>query len=118
MRVLRDPGPSPPNSQTMQLRTKATLFFAILVGLLTVALAAISLYAFRSFSIAMASEHIRTAAEIVRVHLTDAMINGTIGRRESFLNRLMEVQGLKSARVYRSPSVVQPKSGSCLNAMS
>ncbi|GAB4213266.1 MAG: GGDEF domain-containing protein [Rhodoferax sp.] len=91
----------------MRLNTKATLFFATLVGLLTVALAAISLYAFRSFSMAMASDHIRTAAEIVRVHLTDAMINGNIGQRESFLNRLMEVQGLKSARVYRSPSVVQ-----------
>ncbi len=91
----------------MNLNTKATLFFSGIVGLLIAALVAISLYAFRSFSIASSTEHIRTAAEIVRVHLTESMINGTISKRESFLNRLLEVEGLKSAHVYRSPSVVQ-----------
>ncbi|MES2878391.1 MAG: diguanylate cyclase [Pseudomonadota bacterium] len=91
----------------MNLNTKATLFFASIVGLLMAALVAISLYAFRSFSILSASENIRTAAEIVRVHLTESMINGTIDKRESFLKRLLEVQGLKSAHVLRSPLVVQ-----------
>ena len=91
----------------MNLNTKATLFFASIVGLLMAALVAISLYAFRSFSIISASENIRTAAEIVRVHLTESMINGTIDKRESFLKRLLEVQGLKSAQVLRSPLVVQ-----------
>ncbi len=89
----------------MNLNTKVTLFFvAIAVSLLAV-LVAISLYAFRSFSIASATEHIRTAGEIVRVHLTESMINGVIDRRESFLKRILEVQGLKSARVVRSPEV-------------
>ena len=91
----------------MNLNTKATLFFASIVGLLMAALVAISLYAFRSFSIISATESIRTAAEIVRVHLTESMINGTIDKRESFLKRLLEVQGLKSAKVLRSPLVVQ-----------
>ncbi|TXT39996.1 MAG: response regulator [Comamonadaceae bacterium] len=91
----------------MNLNTKATLFFATLIGLLMAALVAISLYTFRSFSILSATENIRTAAEIVRVHLTDSMIHGTISKRESFLNRLLEVQGLKSAKVTRSPLVVQ-----------
>lgn len=91
----------------MSLNTKATLFFATIVGLLLVALVAISLYAFRSYSIISATENIRTAAEIVRVTLTESMINGTINKRENFLKRLMEVQGLKSAYVVRSPHVVQ-----------
>lgn len=91
----------------MNLNTKATLFFAALIGLLMVALVAISLYSFRSFSILSATENIRTAAEIVRVHLTDSMIHGTISKREGFLNRLLEVQGLKSAKVTRSPMVMQ-----------
>jgi diguanylate cyclase (GGDEF)-like protein len=76
----------------------------IAAGLLAV-LVAISLYAFRSFSIASATDHIRTAGEIVRVHLTESMINGVIDKRENFLKRLIEVQGLKSARVIRSPEV-------------
>ncbi|PKO34521.1 MAG: diguanylate cyclase [Betaproteobacteria bacterium HGW-Betaproteobacteria-7] len=89
----------------MTLNAKVTIFFiSITAGLLAV-LVAISLYAFRSFSIASATEHIRTAGEIVRVHLTESMINGVIDKRESFLQRLVEVQGLKSARVIRSPEV-------------
>ena len=89
----------------MTLNTKVTLFFvSIAAGLLAV-LVAISLYAFRSFSIASATEHIRTAGEIVRVHLTESMINGVIDKREGFLQRLVEVQGLKSARVIRAPEV-------------
>ncbi|WP_371323076.1 diguanylate cyclase [Dechloromonas sp. ZY10] len=89
----------------MKLHAKVTLFFiGIAVGLLAV-LVAISLYAFRSFSIATATEHIRTAGEIVRVHLTESMINGVIDKRERFLHRLVEVQSLKSARVIRSPEV-------------
>lgn len=89
----------------MNLNAKVTLFFiSIAAGLLAV-LTAMSLYAFRSFSIASATEHIRTAGEIVRVGLTESMINGVIDKRERFLQRLVEVQGLKSARVIRSPEV-------------
>ena len=89
----------------MNLNAKVTFFFiSIFSGLLAVLLA-ISLYAFRTFSIASATDHIRTAGEIVRAHLTESMINGVIDKRENFLRRLVEVQGLKSARVIRSPEV-------------
>jgi diguanylate cyclase (GGDEF)-like protein len=91
----------------MSLNSKVTFFFVAISACLITILVAISLYAFRSFSIASSSEHIRTAAEIVRVHLTESMINGVIDKRESFLKRLMEVQGLSSARVVRSPLVQQ-----------
>ena len=89
----------------MNLNVKVTLFFVSITTVLLAVLIAISLYAFRSFSIASATEHIRTAGEIVRVHLTESMINGVIDKRERFLQRLVEVQGLKSARVVRSPDV-------------
>lgn len=89
----------------MTLNAKVTLFFVSIAATLLAVLVAISLYAFRSFSIASATEHIRTAGEIVRVHLTESMINGVIDRREGFLQRLVEVQGLKSARVIRSAEV-------------
>lgn len=89
----------------MNLNVKVTLFFVSITAVLLAVLIAISLYAFRIFSIASATEHIRTAGEIVRVHLTESMINGVIDKRERFLQRLVEVQGLKSARVMRSPDV-------------
>ena len=89
----------------MNLNVKVTLFFVSITTVLLAVLIAISLYAFRIFSIASATEHIRTAGEIVRVHLTESMINGVIDKRERFLQRLVEVQGLKSARVMRSPDV-------------
>jgi diguanylate cyclase (GGDEF)-like protein len=89
----------------VNLNTKVTLFFIAIAASLLAVLVAISLYAFRSFSIASATDHIRTAGEIVRVHLTESMINGVIDQRESFLKRMLEVQGLKSARVVRSPEL-------------
>ncbi|CDK97383.1 putative GGDEF: diguanylate cyclase (GGDEF) domain [Magnetospirillum gryphiswaldense MSR-1 v2] len=91
----------------MNLNIKISVLFAAIAAMLIALLMVISLFAFRSFSIASSSEHIRTAAEIVRVHLTESMINGVIDKRESFLKRLMEVQGLASARVVRSPAVVK-----------
>ncbi len=89
----------------MNLNSKVTVFFGAISISLVAMLLAISLFAFRSFSIASSTEHIRTSAEIIRVHLTESMINGVIDKRESFLIRLMEVQGLTSARVVRSPLV-------------
>ncbi|MCL2345846.1 MAG: diguanylate cyclase [Desulfobulbus sp.] len=89
----------------MTLNAKVTLFFVgIAAGLLAV-LVAISLYAFRSFSIAAATEHIQTVAEVVRVHLTESMLNGVIDKRANFLQQLVKLHGLESARVIRSPEV-------------
>ena len=89
----------------MNLRAKITLVMSSLAAVLVVVLVAISLYSFRAFSLATATEHLRSAAEVVRVSLTEAMINGVIDKRESLLKRLKEVDGLKSARVVRSPLV-------------
>jgi len=91
----------------MRLNTKTTLFSAvttlIMVGLLT----GIALISFRQFSISAAKEHTRTAAEIVRVGLTEDMVNGVINKRGNFLKRLAGVPGLLSARVVRSPYVIK-----------
>lgn len=89
----------------MNLRKKITLVMSSLAAVLVVVLVTISLYSFRSFSIATSTEHLRSAAEIVRVALTEAMINGVIDKRESLIKRLEEVDGLKSAKVVRSPLV-------------
>jgi diguanylate cyclase (GGDEF)-like protein len=101
----------------MSLNSKVTVLFVGIAITLVAMLVAISLFAFRSFSIASSTEHIRTSAEIVRVHLTESMINGVIDKRESFLKRLMEVEGLASARVVRSP-MVEKQFGKGLNSES
>ena len=89
----------------MNLQTKIAAFFGVLVVCLVAAVLAIGLFSFRQYSIATATEHVRTAAEILRVSLTEEMINGVIARRESLLARVMEVEGLKSVRVLRGPQV-------------
>jgi diguanylate cyclase (GGDEF)-like protein len=89
----------------MKLNTKILSFFSLLAVIMVLVVTAISLYSFRQFSIASSREHMRTAAEIVRVHLTDSMINGVIDKREGFLQRLTDVQGLQSARVVRGSNV-------------
>ena len=69
----------------MNLQPKITAFFSILVISLVAAVVAIGLFSFRQYSITTAKEHIGAAAEIVRVTLTEAMINGVIDKRESLL---------------------------------
>lgn len=91
----------------MKLNAKIIVFFSVLASVMFVVVTAINLYSFREFSIASSREHLRTAAEIVRAHLTDSMINGTIDKRDNFLQRLTEVHGLQVARVIRGPHVEQ-----------
>ncbi len=89
----------------MNLNRKLTLVVAgVAFGILAV-LIATSLYAFRSYSIDAARAQLRTAAEMVRVHLTEAMSHGAIDARERYLDRLGEVQDLRAARVVRAEAV-------------
>lgn len=89
----------------MKLNNKINLFFIILAAATISTLLAVSLLSFRHFSLRSAQDHLRTSAEIVRVSLTESMINGVIGQRGQFLSRLAEVEGLRTARVVRGPLV-------------
>ncbi|MBF0446106.1 MAG: diguanylate cyclase, partial [Magnetococcales bacterium] len=90
----------------MKLQAKTTLLTVSLSGAMIILLITVSLVSFRYFSISTAKDHVRSAAEIVRVSLTEAMINGVIKQRLQFLERLSEVDGLLVARVIRGPYVV------------
>ncbi len=82
----------------------------VFVGIAIVLLAAIvtvSLYSFREFSLRGAMERARTAAEIVRVSLTESMVNGTINKREQLFTRVAHGAGLAEVRVVRGPKVIQ-----------
>ncbi len=91
----------------MTLTRKTTLFFLLLTLIAGGALAMISVLSFQHMYLSAAKAQARTAAEIVRVHLTEAMVNGSIGKREQFFSRLNDVQGLMSARVSRAPAVIE-----------
>jgi diguanylate cyclase (GGDEF)-like protein len=91
----------------MRLDKKTTLFSALLSGALILVLVLVSLYSFRAFSIQSANAHVHSAAELVRVGLTELMINGVIANRAGFLNRVSELEGLDMVRVVRSHHVNQ-----------
>ncbi|MEO5343488.1 MAG: diguanylate cyclase [Gammaproteobacteria bacterium SHHR-1] len=91
----------------MTLTHKTTLFFLLLALLVAAALTTISIFSFQHMYLSTAKGQARTAAEIVRVHLTEAMVNGTIDKREQFFDRLNDVQDLMSVRVSRAPAVVE-----------
>ncbi len=90
----------------MSLNAKTLIFSAVMMAALILALTTVSLLSFRHFSLISAEEHTRTAAEIIRLNLTEAMVNGTIDRRESFLSQLKAIEGLDHARVVRGPDVI------------
>lgn len=89
----------------MSLNRKLSLMFFLLVSGLLVLVIAVILLAFRSFSVDAATLRVQTAAEMLRVHLTEAMIQGTIHERGRFMDRLSEIEGLMQARVIRAEQV-------------
>ena len=89
----------------LKLQTKTLLALASVMLVLIFVITLASLASFRDFSIRAATEQTRTAAEMIRVALTESMLNGTIHQRDSLLNRIGQIDGLDEARVIRGPLV-------------
>ncbi|SFB90322.1 diguanylate cyclase (GGDEF) domain-containing protein [Marinospirillum celere] len=85
----------------LRLQTKTLLALASVMLTLTLVITLASLASFRDFSIRAATEHTRTAAEMIRVALTESMLNGTMHKRDSLLQRIAQVDGLDEVRVIR-----------------
>lgn len=91
----------------MRLNTKTLVFSVVIMTLLIVVVTALSAWSFRRFSLYMAERHTISVAEAVKIGLTEAMINGTIGKRQEFLERLRNTPGVTSIRVMRGPPVIR-----------
>jgi len=91
----------------MNLNKKVTLSSLMLAAVMITVLIVVSLLSFRQFSIMSAQSQVRTAAEIIRIGLTEEMVNGVINKRDGLLHRLGEVEGLKSVHVVRGENVVR-----------
>lgn len=89
----------------MNLNNKVTLFSVVLATVMIVVLIVVSLLSFRQFSLMSAQAQVSSAAEIIRVSLTEDMVNGVISKREGLLRRLGEVEGLQSVHVIRGGHV-------------
>lgn len=90
----------------VNLNKKVALSSLTLAAVMIAVLIVVSLLSFRQFSIMSAQMQVRTAAEIIRVSITEDMINGVVNKREGLLARLAEVPGLKSVHVIRGAHVV------------
>lgn len=67
----------------------------------------ITLYAFRSQALEESKRRGHIISEIVRDTLTSYMVMGTMDRRDEFLSRIREIEGVKEIRVMRGKSVVE-----------
>ncbi|MEO5363776.1 MAG: diguanylate cyclase [Magnetococcus sp. DMHC-8] len=89
----------------MNLQSKTTLLTVSLSVAMVGLIALLSIFFFRQFSLEAAREHVRSVAEVVRVSLTESMINNVIGDRQQFMRRLTDVPGVLLVRVVRGPEV-------------
>lgn len=89
----------------MRLQTKTTLFYSLTTLIVVITIIAVSLLSFRQFSINTAKQNAQTVAEMVRLGLTEAMINGVIDKRANYLTRLSKIEGLVDIHVARSDHV-------------
>ncbi|MBI4984791.1 MAG: sensor domain-containing diguanylate cyclase [Rhodocyclales bacterium] len=91
----------------MRLNTKTLVSSAIIMTLLIVVVTALSAWSFRRFSLYMAERHTISVAEAVKIGLTEAMINGTIAKRQEFLERLKNTPGIAAIHMVRGPAVTK-----------
>jgi diguanylate cyclase (GGDEF)-like protein len=91
----------------MTLTHKTAIFFTLLAAVVVGAMLVIGVLSFEHMYLSAAKEQARTAGEMVRVHLTEAMINGTVDKRKQFFDRLHDVKDFVGSRVSRGPGVIQ-----------
>ncbi|SEP76501.1 diguanylate cyclase (GGDEF) domain-containing protein [Ectothiorhodospira magna] len=89
----------------LQTKVMGALLLVMLAMMVVVGLS--SMVLIREFSVRSATEHTRTAAEMIRLSLTEAMVNNTIDRRDSMLRRLAQVNSLNEVRVIRGEWVIK-----------
>lgn len=93
--------------QESSIHKKITLFFLIGIVSLVASLVTISFYEFNRLNFSLASQNIQTVGEIIRVHLTESMVNGTIDKREAFFEHLKSEHNLTEIEVKRSNKVIE-----------
>ncbi|MFN3813057.1 MAG: diguanylate cyclase [Aquificaceae bacterium] len=79
---------------------------SFLITLSVLAILATSLYVFRSQVLESAKSKALTISELVRDTLTSYMVMGVMDRRDEFLSRVREIEGVEDIRVIRGKRVI------------
>lgn len=83
---------------------------SIVISMLLIVAISITLiysYNFKLFSIKSATNQAISIAQSVRDGLTSHMLNGTMDKREQFLNNIAKHQKIKNFHLFRTPSVIK-----------
>ncbi|MEA3512331.1 MAG: GGDEF domain-containing protein [Campylobacterota bacterium] len=80
------------------------IFMLLSVSIVTIG---IFIYNFKSFSIKITTEKAISIAQNVRDGLTAHMVNGTMDKRDLFLNNIAKNQNVENFHILRAPSVVK-----------
>ena len=105
--IHKIPLPQTKAVQENSIYKKITLFFIIGTVLLVTLLVPVNFYAFSRLTLSLASQNIQTVGEIIRVHLTESMANGTIDKRDAFFEHLKVEHNLTEIEVKRSNKVIE-----------
>ncbi len=85
------------------------ILFRIFIGILLVILVSffsIS-YSVRKLALEQSKEKANIIAQIIKDSLTSFMINGIMDKREEFLRKIKEVEGVKEIKIARSETVIK-----------
>ncbi len=87
------------------MRKRIIIRFILGLVIISVGLIGMLLYAQRSAYLNQYEEKASAVAELVRDTLTSYMVMGVIDRRDEFLGRIKEIEGVESIKVIRAESV-------------
>jgi len=90
----------------MSTNKKLLSLIASMLAIVSVASALIFTYNFKSYSIKMAEEKAISIAQNVRDGLTSHMINGTMHKRENYLNKIRKHQNVEYFHLLRTNVVI------------
>jgi len=90
----------------MKLKTKSLLFITVSTVTLTLLVTVGIHFVIRAYSLTDTREQGAMAAEIVRVALTEEMLNGVISARSGLLGRIQHVPGLVEVHLVRGQPVI------------
>ena len=91
----------------MNTNKKVLIIIVSMLIIVSVISSAIFIYNFKTLSIKSATDQAVSIAQNVRDGLTAHMVNGTMDKREQFLNNIAKNQNVENFHLLRAPSVIK-----------
>ena len=91
----------------MKTNKKVLTIIVSMLIIVSIIISSIFIYNFKLFSIKSATMQAVSIAQNVRDGLTAHMVNGTMDKREQFLNNIAKNQNIENFHLLRAPSVIK-----------